>query len=84
VKRTVLLVSEEPTRRNGKARLYAYGIRAIAEVIGTSAKTVRRASGRDFDPASLASVLRFVNERQSHERHQATAKEGPAREQGRP
>lgn len=61
MKRTVRLVSEEQARRFGKARLYAYGLRAVAQVAGVSVKTVSRErdAGR-LDLGSLASVVAWV------------------------
>ena len=61
MKRTVRLVAEEPKRRGGKARLWAFGLRAIARAAGVSEKTVRRAAGTEFDPAALAEVSRYVS-----------------------
>lgn len=66
LKRKVRLVAEEPSRLNGKARLHAYGARAVASVAGVSVKTVRRdaISGR-IDLASLESVRRWITERKA-------------------
>lgn len=59
--RIVSIVSEEPQKRGGKARLWAFGLRAIAKAAGVSEKTVRRAAGTEFDPAALAEVSRYVS-----------------------
>lgn len=73
MKRTVRLVAEEPGRPHSKARMFAYGFRAIALLAGTSEKTVRRSVARgELDPASLASVVRFVNERPRNDREQVS------------
>lgn len=69
MKRTVRLVSEEPERRNGKARLFAYGIRAVAKLAEVNEKTVRRAAANGLKLDSLASVLAYI-ERQRDERHE--------------
>lgn len=63
MKRAVRLVAEEPARRNGKARLHAYGIRAVANVAGVSTKTVRRAN---VNLASLRAVTGFILERNAN------------------
>jgi len=85
VKRTVLLVAEEPVLRNGKARLYAFGVRAIAAAGGVSEKTVRRAIvNGTLNPSSLGCVLRFLTERENHERPSKSGQAARNGKDGRP
>ncbi len=78
VKRTVRLVAEEESKRNGKARLYGYGVRAVASVANVSVKTASRAvvSGA-LNLGSLESVRHWTtnrkasNERESKRPHDA-------------
>lgn len=66
MKRTVRLVAEEPSKRNGKARLYAYGAKAIADVAGTAVKTVVRATETGkLNPHSLESVREWTTKRKT-------------------
>ena len=75
LRRTIILVQEEPTKENGKARLYAFGIRAVASLAGVSLKTARRAeTAAELNLGSLRSVLAWVS------RHEA-AKEANAEDE---
>lgn len=60
-RRTVALCHSQPTAKRSRARLWAYGLEALAEARGCSVATVRRAvkAGR-LDPACLASVAAWV------------------------
>lgn len=62
MRRSVRLVAEQPARKGSKARLFAYGFAAIADLSGVSEKTIARAINRhDLNPQSLFSVLSYVN-----------------------
>lgn len=57
-RRHVVLPAAEKTR----GRLWSYGVRTLAEMVGKSANAVRDHIQRgDFDPADLSSVLRWVS-----------------------
>lgn len=60
--RRVNLVVEQPDRKRSKARLYGYGIQALAVIRGVTVWTVKRdvARGR-VDLGSLVSVVKYVN-----------------------
>ena len=66
--RQLRLVDEEPFRSHGKARLFAFGFRAIANLSRASLITVKRAhlSGK-LDCNSLESVIKWI-EQQRHDR----------------
>lgn len=64
MRRSVRLVAEQPARKGSKARLFAYGFAAIADLSGVSEKTVARAINRnDLNPQSLISVVNFISKR---------------------
>lgn len=61
MRRTVRLVNEEPSKRDGKARLSAFGLRAVASLAGVSLRTVRRAAkAGELDMGSLAGVSGWI------------------------
>ena len=61
MRRTVRLVNEEPSKRAGKARLSAFGLRAVASLAGVSLRTARRAAkAGDLDMGSLAGVAGWI------------------------
>ena len=73
LRRTIILVQEEPTKENGKARLYAFGIRAVASLAGVSLKTARRAeTAAELNLGSLRSVLAWVSHHEAATQANAT------------
>ena len=73
LRRTIILVEQEPTKANGKARLYGYGIRAVASLAGVSLKTARRAeTAAELNLGSLRSVLAWVSHHEAATQASAT------------
>ena len=73
LRRTIILVEQEPAKANGKARLYGYGIRAVASLAGVSVKTARRAeTAAELNLGSLRSVLAWVSHHEAAKEANAT------------
>lgn len=63
-RRLVTPVAEEEMAAASKARLFAYGLRAVGKCCGMSAHRVRMAAKRkELDMASLHSVVNFIAKR---------------------
>lgn len=63
-RRTVTVVTEQPTYKKDKTRMHAYGVQAVATVAKCSARTVERAvDAGALDMGSMQSVLMWVGNR---------------------
>lgn len=79
MRRHARLVTEEPAKRAGKARLYAYGFRAIAAAAGCYEKTVRNAvQAGKLDPQNLRAVSAFVTHWKDNRERPTPCKPAPA------
>lgn len=65
-RRTVTVVTEQPTYKGDKTHMHAYGVEAIAKVAKCSTRTVERAiDAGAVDLESMESVLMWVGSRKS-------------------
>lgn len=59
--RHITLVHEQPAGRGSKARLFAFGLEAIADATGQAIITVKRhVQAGNFDPKNLGSVALYI------------------------